>query len=290
VTSRHVRLIAGASVKHGVRSGTGLVYLVLTVMTGLIVAQTSLKPAEVMQDNMQHASPETLRLQFGELVEQAKPAVKWFTGASSSQIQYLTTAHPAILSATWIILLFLVPCLVAFGSFNQLSGDVQHKGVRYLLLRTDRASLFLGRLVGTYFFTLLVFAVVVFLIAVYTALKVRFYGGEEVLLWSARALAAMAIVALPYVALAAWISASVDSPLFSLVLGQLAVWIVPLVVDGLEAQWPGLKAIGWIAPWRYKYFVLFPEPAYVAGGVAACVGFAALFTWLGLRKFETRDL
>src|SRR5262249_48885158 len=153
VTPRHVRLIAGASVKHGIRSGTGIVYLVLTAMTGLIVAQTSLKPAEIIQEYMQNARPEVVASQFAELVQKAQPTVKYFTGASDSQVQSLSTAPPAILSATWIILLFLVPCLVAFGAFNQLSGDVQHKGVRYLLLRTDRASLFLGRLVGTYLYT-----------------------------------------------------------------------------------------------------------------------------------------
>ena len=57
---------------------------------------------------------------------------------SVPQLRFLLREQPALLSVMFLILLALEPFMMGFGGFNQLSGDIANRGLRYLLLRTGR--------------------------------------------------------------------------------------------------------------------------------------------------------
>jgi len=211
--------------------------------------------------------------------------------------EHFVKKQPLPVSATLLMLLFLLPLLVTLGAFNQTSADNRHKGLRYLLLRTERANIFLGRFLGTYLFTAAVLAVLSATVFLYMAFKIDVYPRGEVGLWILQGWVAMVLLALPYVAMCATVSACIDSPFVSLVVVQAIIGVVPLVVwfgQLATAATPDTAAaIGWahwVMPWPLKFRLLYPDPLMQTLAGAGCVAYAAAYLWIGLRLFQKRDL
>lgn len=301
---RHLTLVSLYSARHAVRGGTGLVFAVVTLFFGLITASVLLDNIEAGRKALQMSRADLVR----DLVKFARPAVEWAIGGGAGDGEpasekeraerdgarrwaaYLLDEQPALLSAIWLILVLGLPFLVALGSFNQLSGDVQSKGIRYQLLRTDRSNIIFGRFLGTLGFTLAVLLVVVLTIGLYTGLKFGLYEGKAVTLWSLRAALALAVMAIPYVALCSWISAAIDSPFASLTLCHLVIGGVPLLALIGRSSWKPLAAVNYALPWALQNQLLHPDALHVAGAAAACLGYAAVFLALGYFHFSRRDL
>ena len=285
----HLRLVATSSVKHGIRGGAGLVFTLLTLVAGLSIAAMFITPIEAIQARAPSGAPPGAILH--QVVEDlGKPAVRWALSADEAQVDYLTETKPAIVSAILVVLLFALPFLVSFGAFNQLAGDIQHKGLRYVLLRTERVNLFLGRFLGTYAFTLLVLLGLTLILLLYLVFKAAFYPAGDVALWLFQGYLALALFALPYAALCAWISAATDSPFVSLVIGQLVIGFYPLFVFLATRANAAARYAGYLMPWALKYDLLHPSPLRVGLVALAMLGYAAAFLLLGARTFQKRDL
>ena len=81
INARHLRLISAYSLKHAVRGGAGLVYLLLALSFGLTVANAIISPVEVSINDLQRTGAEVDTAQVvGELLEIARPAVVWAVG------------------------------------------------------------------------------------------------------------------------------------------------------------------------------------------------------------------
>src|SRR5205085_975633 len=152
-------------------------------------------------------------------------------------------------------------------------GDIQYKGLRYLLLRTERANLFLGRFIGTVLFTVMILAIFFLVLFLWMALKARFYGVGEVGLWLLQGFVAVVFFALPYIALCSWISASLSSPFLSLTCCEVIALSVPLLVNLMSETEPKMKYVGYIVPWPLKYELLHPNALHVLGAMGAMLGF-----------------
>jgi hypothetical protein len=306
---RHLQLVSLYSARHAVRGGTGVVFAVVTLFYGLVTAHLLITPVEIGEKSLRGEGANVSRGDLvRELVRITRPAVEWAVSdrsplekatteeARKAQEEtrrwaaYLLDDQPALLSAIWLIFIFGLPFLVALGAFNQLSGDVQTRGIRYLLLRTDRSNIFFGRFIATLVFTLVVLAVVVLTIALYVGLKLGIYEGGAVALWTLRGFLALAVIAIPYIALCSWISACVDSPFGSLTLCHVVVGAIPLVAVIGRNSWEPLENIRYVLPWGIQNQLLHPDAAHVAGGALACLGYAVVFLGLGYFQFSRRDL
>lgn len=293
---RHLKLIAAHSARHGIRGGTGLVFTFTTLVTGLVIASAFITPIEKLEQQVRAEAQagqagETTRALVDQVADKwGKPAIKWAIGADERQAEYLVHEKPAVISAILVVLMFSVPFLVTLGAFNQLSGDIQHKGLRYLLLRTERANLFVGRFIGTYLFTVAVLALLVAVLILYLTLKADLYPAGDVAAWLGQGFVALAIFALPHVALCSWLSAAIDSPFASLVVSQLVVGALPLLVYIGAMSQPAVGYLGYLQPWPLKYELLYPGAAHVLGASAAMIGYTAVFGAVGLWTFQARDL
>jgi hypothetical protein len=306
VNARQLALIFRYSLRHSLRSGSGLVFLLLALFFGLSVANAIVSPFEAMV-----AQTEQLGLPAGqEVVEQnlvsfARPAVEWAIAPRATDdpetqradderterwADYLLDDRPALLSAIFLVLLFGAPLLVAFGAFNQTAGDIGNRGLRYLLLRTERANIYYGRLLATMAFAVGVQAVVVVTIALYLGFKVNVYDGMAIASWSLRGFAALALASAAYVALCAWLSAGRDSPMAALVICNLVIGGVLLGAFLAALAWEPARYASYLLPWPIQNLLLAPDLGTVAWVAAACIGYTVAFTWLGARTFENRDL
>jgi ABC-type transport system involved in multi-copper enzyme maturation permease subunit len=296
IRGRHLELIAKHAVRHSVRGGAGLIAIFSTLVIGLIMASIVMGPLEAIDQEVarqggDRATAELLASDVTrEVVNIAKKAMGWAMGASEAQVDYLVHDKPALISAILILLMLVAPACACLGAFNQTSGDISTKGLRFLLIRTERPNIFLGRFLGTALFTAAVFAVLIAILAVYVLAKVDVHAKGDMLLWLAGGYLRLVLFALPYVALCAWISGAIDSPFGSLVLALTITYVWPLVVMIGSRTNEAFGHANFITPWGFKWW-LFSEQAWKVGaGALVMLGFTALLVWVGLRQFKKRDL
>lgn len=278
----HVGLIAKNHARFSVRSGTGLIFSLITLIAGLIIASIFLDPVAALE-----GSSDVIKM---EIQKVAVPVIQWLTDASDDQITYWLSDKPALITAFMFVFVLLVPFMVCLGSFNQLSGDIGSRGIRYQLLRTERANLFIGRFVGTYFFCLSIYALLFAVVGIFFVAQLDFYSASDVFLWMLRGFWVVAIYSLPYVAFCALISCAVGSPFGSLALSYMFIGMVPLLIWIGAKQWEPLAHLGYAMPWSYRLRLFDPDIVVMLTSVAAMLAFTGVFLFFGLRHFERRDL
>lgn len=308
MNGRHVQLIAKYSARYSVRGGIGLVFLLLSLTFGLLVAHVMLQPVELVAaeyaKNARGATAAEANVRALEvLTDHAHPVVTWMLASSGprgadaeaeaaakSWADYLLHERPALLSAIFLILLLGWPLVVVFGAFDMFSGDIGSRQLRYQLLRADRGSIYFGRLLGMVVTFVLVLLLLGVTMTAYIGLKHSLYPWSDLLGWSAYGTAALIVVSLPYVALCAWISTGFGSSFASLTIASLVIGGVPLFATIGGAYHETAKYVNYVLPWGFQEHLFHPDAGKVALAVAGCLAQTALFTWLGHRKFTTRDL
>lgn len=309
---RQILLIAKYSARYSVRGGIGLVFLLLSLTFGLMVAHIVLQPVEMAVKQVTEANPdadrdETTRLMLERLSEDrvVKDVVSWMLTERSSGNEpdpdaeaeadewasYLLEDQPAVLSAIFLILLFGWPFIIVFGAFDLYSSDIGSRQLRYQLLRVDRGSIFIGRLIGM----IATFTVVLLLlgstVVLYMWAKLpTTYALSDMISWALQGLAAILWVSLPYTALCSWISASFGSSFASLTITTLVIGGVPLFAMLGRVTHEAAGYVNYVLPWGFQTRLLHHDWWEVAFAGGACLLQAALFTWLGYRKFTRRDL
>ncbi len=304
---RHLWLVSLYAFRHALRGGTGLVFLFLALSCGLMTAHLLVSPVELLKLEAAKSGAEASSVEIVDFMEeQARGPVKWVLGKSSVDLSeeaaakvdaeaeawtdYLLEERPSLLSAVLLILLFSLPFLIVFGAFNQVSGDVQSRSIRYQLVHTERTNIFLGRFLGTYLFTVLTLAILVAVIALYFGFKLNIYEAGDLFLWSGLGMFALSVLSLPWVALCSWLSSAIDSPFGSLTVSSLIIGVVPIFAAIGKATWEPMKHVVWVLPWGIQNRLLHFDVGQVALAALACLGYTLLFLALGMRKFTRRDL
>jgi len=326
-TIDHIRLIGLYWSRYAVRSGSGLVYLLIALVFGLSVAHILIAPVEQLiarqKREMGHMDPQAIR---NTIIDIGKPITQWVLGqksmteimqqsymsrrppvkdsrdsATSAQGKkrsagldpwtiFLLERRPALLSAIFLVLLFGMPFVISFLAYNQVTGDIQSHGLRYLLLRTERSNIYFGRFVGTVIFSTAVMAIIVMTIVFYLGMKTRIYPAPALAGWAVHGFLALAILMVPYIAVCSLISASVDSPFLSLILAKVVIAGVLAVALLGSFAWKPAKYLLYVLPWGWQSHLLHPAPAHCLGAALACLVYAAAFLMLGYYCFERRDL
>jgi ABC-2 type transport system permease protein len=304
IRQAHLKLIAGHSVRHGIRGGAGLVSLFLTLVIGLVLASVVISPLDAVDQQIdrmeQHAGgdrmtdaekAETRQRVNLEVVKIAGKAINWVVEPDADQLDYLTSQKPAIVSAILVMLFLVTPLFSCLAGFNQTSGDIGSKGLRFLLIRTERQNIFIGRFIGTFLFAALVNLALFLILAIYMAAKVKVHPAGDMVLWLGQGYLRVMLFTLPYIAVCAWVSCAIDSPFGSLVLALMATYLFPLIVGRGAALNSSVGYLNYLTPWGWKYWLLEPiASAHFLGAAVAMLAFGAGFLFLGMRYFKKRDL
>ena len=293
--SDHVNLIGRYWMRFSMRTGGGLMTVLVVLIAGLSIAAAFTAPIEIAMESshgLGHTSGETAstvdRVARSREVANIAESV---TGAVSTQVTYLLQTQPALLSAMLLIMLMVFPFITCLGAFNQTSGDIGNRGLRYLLLRTERPNVFMGRFVGTLGFLGVSIAFLLLILAAYVGFKFNIYPFLELTTWTLQGFVAILLICLPYAALCAWMSGLIDSPFGSLSICLLLTGF-PILFFKMANAATHSKA-GWLErllPWGWKYDLLSGDLGTRLLAYAAMLGFTALFLGLGLRAFRKRDL
>lgn len=319
----HVGLIGLYWSRYAVRSGSGLVYLMIALVFGLTVAHILIMPVEQLMARQEQPDPQAIRntiidmgrpiiqlvlrqKTFKEIIQESlafQPGYPDIPDDTPKAVQagksaagfdpwtsFLLEKRPALLSAIFLVLLFSMPFVISFLAYNQVSGDIQSHGLRYLLLRTERSNIYFGRFLGTAIFSTAVMGIIVVTITFYLGMKTRIYPALDLAGWAAHGFLALAILMVPYIAVCSLISASVDSPFLSLVLANVTITGVLLLGVLGSLAWKPAKYLIYALPWGWQSNLLHPEPVRWVGAALACLVYAGVFLMLGYYRFERRDL
>jgi ABC-type transport system involved in multi-copper enzyme maturation permease subunit len=312
LNARHIRLIAMHWSRNAVRSGSGLVYLMIALVFGLSVAHMLIMPVEqfmlAQKRETGHVDPNAtnslivtvgkpiaqfvLGIRSMEEIARQDAASPGTTGVGGSDpwTKFLMDDQPALLSAIFLVLVFGMPFAISFLAFNQVAGDIQTHGLRYLLLRTERGNIYFGRFLGTAVFSTAVMAILIATITLYLGLRVRIYPTAALTAWALRGFLALAMLMLPYIAVCSIISASVDSPFLALVLAKLTIGGVLLFAVVGRMKWEPLTYARYALPWGWQNHLLHPDASHWLLAGLACLLYTAVFLTLGYVRFDTRDL
>lgn len=322
---RHLRLIGLYWSRYAVRGGSGLVYLLVALTFGLFVAHLLITPVEQLMARQKRQLGQTDPIAVKQLIIQVgRPVIQFVVGQKTMReilqesaagppgpmtysdntsmdgqedvpdfdpwTEFLIEKRPALLSAIFLVLVFGMPFAISFLAFNQISGDVQSYGLRYLLLRTDRSNIYFGRFLGTVLFSTAVIAIIVVTITFYLGVRTRLYPAGALAGWAVCGFLAISILMVPYISVCSLITASVDSPFLSLVLAKVVIAGVLLLAVLGRFVWEPAKYIKYALPWGWQCHLLHPEFLHWGGAVAACLAYTAVFLMLGYYRFAKRDL
>jgi ABC-type transport system involved in multi-copper enzyme maturation permease subunit len=323
---RHLRLISLYWSRYAIRGGAGLVYLLVALTFGLLVAHILITPVEQLMVHQERqfgkADPVAIKqmiiyvgrpvIQFvigqktmREILQEnaTAPAPMMYPGSTSMNdseqeddsnldpwTDFLIEKKPALLSAIFLVLIFGMPFAISFLAFNQMSGDIQTHGLRYLLLRSARSNIYFGRFLGTVIFSIAVIAIIVAIITFYLGVKTRIYPASALAGWGVCGFLALSIQMVPYIAVCSMISASTDSPFLSLVLAKMVIaGVLFLSVVG-RFVWGPAEYIKYALPWGWQSQLLHPNVLHWGGAALACLAYTAVFLGLGYYHFRKRDL
>lgn len=317
----HVWLLAKTYVRFSLRTGAGIVFIFLLLagtlafagmVSKLMIMGIESLPEELMnveEDASMAERFEGADFMFVSMMKffNKRVAKEWggsmpdidtyFTDATPDkhpQTHFLAKQHPALISLIYLMILWFAPVTACLVGFGQTSVDIGNKGLRYLLLRTERPNIYFGRFLGAlgYVFVSMLLAMVI--ICGYFHFVIRAYGGVEIWTWGIQCVFATLLLVMPYLAICAWVSGALRGG-FTALVGCLAACFIPLMLIGylkfyltrMNVEWPWLS---YLNPIGWKDDLLSHDPVTRLIAMAMMFFMTALFLMLGYRHFSRRDL
>jgi ABC-type transport system involved in multi-copper enzyme maturation permease subunit len=257
-----VILVASREVKKNLRSAKGLVLLLLSVMGGALTAVVMTYAARAAQSQAAAQG-----LPIGEI-----PTPQLISMFGLVRILGVTV--------------WLTPLLVALLGFDGISGELQHRSVRYWTVRARRASFYAGKVLGLW---AVVALVTLFMDALVWVVFIASMGTPGEVLKTGPLLWLVSLpIALAWSAIASLVSSMFRSPILALLVTFavfFALWIVWFA--GALSQTPALQLA---YPNSYKDWMIEGDAAHVVGAIAILLGAGGALTAAGALGFARRDV
>jgi ABC-type transport system involved in multi-copper enzyme maturation permease subunit len=199
----------------------------------------------------------------------------------------LASSPPSLLMVQ-LIMIWLAPLLVALMGFDAISGEIQHRGIRFWTVRCRRVSFYLGKVMG-------IWAVVSLITLAMNVIVWLFCMGMgavsvvNIVRWGLRFWVVSLPLTLIWIAIATLIGSLFKSPILSLLVifgAFFVLWVFGWVVPRLAHS----DAMMHLYPNHFDRYLLSPKPGQVIAGLAACLAFAAIPSALGVYLLQRRDV
>jgi ABC-type transport system involved in multi-copper enzyme maturation permease subunit len=274
-TVEEVWLISGREIRKNLRSVKGLVIVAISILGGIATALLLMKLRQIDEGKI---SPEQLR----ELQEAA--LTKKY--GDEAMGKYLADAPPVLLGML-LLTVWLVPLLIAIIGFDSISGELQHRSVRYWAVRSRRGAYYTAKVLGLW---VVVSSITLLMHALVWGVTLQRGGIEPgvLLSWGFR----FWLVTLPIIAawcgLAQLVASQFRTPIIAFLVtcaSFFVLWIMDAVGEVGEIKW-----LTRLYPNSYDAWLLSPKFDHAAYGILACTGFAVISTVLGAFLFARRDV
>ncbi|HEY4013993.1 MAG TPA: ABC transporter permease [Polyangiaceae bacterium] len=288
-----IRIIAFRELRRSVRSAKGIALSALTLLGAFVASLASVwvEGADRVRSNA--ASTQAY-------IELKRAIIEKATG-DATLAAFLAPIPTSLLLFVKITVWFS-PLLVALFGFDAISGELQHREVRFWTVRSRRASYFLAKLAGLWALVGLV-TLALNLLAGTVALARGYVTVGELFAWGLRFWLVTFAIAGAWCAIATFISSCVKTPILAL-LATFGAFFVSWIcgAGGFIARQresiagaTGLPSqqMGWyeyLYPNAYDTLLMSSEPVRVWLAVGTLAGFVVVFAVAGTLLFQRRDV
>ncbi len=261
-SAREVGLVAQRELLRNIRSTKGIAMFALFFLGGLIPAVVRMMARKMAGDDMPQEMVQAIFEQY--LTRSYK---------NEAVVKYLAGSPPIVFFLFEGTLMFL-PLLVLAVGFDQISGEIQHRTIRYSAGRATRSSMVAGKALGIWG----VISVMISVLHLTVWIVAMAQGGQTVgtlLSWGVRLLCFSLVCASAYVGFASLMSSLFRRPVVALFVGAgtgFGIWLLNFVLGLFEST----EKITWLFPNRYEKLLFQPEPLTVL------MGFGLFLLWGGL--------
>lgn len=203
---------------------------------------------------------------------------------------FLMRQRPGFLSLLFLLFCLILPAVIIFSGFNQISEDTRNRGLRYLLMRTRRRDIFLGKYFGSMMTAVILLLLLFICILFYIHFKLNLYSPAALISWGLRGFISFVLISLPFIAIAIVYSGMIDSGIGSLGATLGTMILVPLLFLALKRMWPPLVGLQYILPYKLSFYLFHPTWWTTVLAGLAMAGYTALYLALGNLYFQKRDL
>jgi len=281
---RDVGVVTSFECRRFVRSPAGILFLALFVM---VTAWFSMKAHDFVKD-----SDEMAALAQGGGESMLLAFVSGWTDLTTETLSQLLADHPPLMLLFFLVVVMSTPLLAMIASMDQNASDIHTKHARYLLMRTDRTSLYIGKTCGVY----LGFGLYTGIGILLTASILYFVGGTEgfsllsVLGYGLRIWMATLLLAMPFITMMGLFGAMTSHQMLALLMGVglgLVVWGVSAIGGWANED---LKVVRYAYPTAFNYHLMTDTAADFLKATGHILGFAGITFIAGLTVFRRRDI
>jgi ABC-type transport system involved in multi-copper enzyme maturation permease subunit len=281
-----IGLITGRELRKSFRSVKGIILAVLALLGGVGVTligvaisryadQSAMEKKGIDAEGLKQLKLQLYAEKFGE--EQAKFLI----------------SVPDILILMFQVMVWLAPLLILLLGFDNLSGELQHRTVRFWTVRSRRWSFYASKVLGLFISNAVVWLVMTLGVGIWAAASGS-AGAGAALGWGLRLWLTALPMNLVWAAYATLFSSQFKTPMLSL-LGTLGafflVWLIYTINAVLVASGKTtFEGFMWLYPNYYDQYLLSPQFGRTMQGLLPCLGLSILFTGLGAWRFARRDV
>ena len=287
-------VIWSAELRRAVRSGRAVVllglYSMFSALVLLVVGWLASQVREAVNKQLETAGAGAdASAQVGE--EMRKGVLGFLTSNDSAMMEALAQVPLEVL-VVFKITLFFLPAYVVLMGFDQISGEVGPRSMRYLTVRARRSSVLLGKFLSQATLLLGLVLIIDLAIFVYARIANPDFGFADVVLNLLKFWLAAIVFSLAYVSLTTLCSALFRSPAVSLVFNFILLFIFWLMdtVGRASGEDGVLRFLRYLSPSYYAGNLLHPRLAEFAASGAAYAGFATIFLLGAYAVLRARDL
>jgi ABC-type transport system involved in multi-copper enzyme maturation permease subunit len=303
---REIAIVARAETGRTFRSARIIVLFVLYAMfSGLVLLVVGAVANAINQQIQERLDQTGAGAAQGEEVlgELRRGFLGVLVNADPAMIEALGQI-PLVVLIVFKLTLFFLPAYVALMGFDQVSGEVGSKSIRYLTIRARRSSVLFGKFAAQAAVLLALVLAIDVAVFAYARGTNEAFGGSAMLAALLRFCLAAIVFSLAYLSLTTLCSTLFRSPAVSLVfnfIALFALWLVNAVgmagvryemtADGMREQvTSALAYLRYFTPSHYSNGLLHPAFGPFAASAGAFAGFAALFLIGAWAVMRARDV
>jgi ABC-type transport system involved in multi-copper enzyme maturation permease subunit len=287
-------VIWGAEWRRTVRSGRVVVllglYSMFSALVLLVVGAITRAVRQQVEERLAGAGADAA-MATEAFSEMRKGFLGVLVGNDPAMMEALAQV-PLVVLVVFKLTLFFLPAYVALMGFDQVSGEVGPRSIRYLTVRARRSSVLLGKFLSQASVLLGLVLLIDLAIFLYAWLTTPDFALAAFALNLLKFWLAAVVFSLAYMALTTLCSSLFRSPAVSLVFNFVllfAFWLVD-VVGGLAKGRGVLEYIGYLSPSHYATNLLHPQLLQFGVSGLAYAVFALLFLGGALFVLRARDL
>jgi ABC-type transport system involved in multi-copper enzyme maturation permease subunit len=212
------------------------------------------------------------------------------TGLPAVAIGGLLDDHPPVLVALFGLVLALMPLLCLVLAYDQTATDIETRHVRYLLFRSDRLSIYLGKALGALGIIAGAVGLVLLVVGGFLGVRSNSLEGLTGVVYLVRIWLTAVLYAVPFVALLGLMSALVGRPRRTLTFTILYWFAVGTAGGLLSLADESFSNLHYLYPTADRFNLMLDDAGDMGGTVLYLLCFTIVAGGLGAWRFRTRDL